>query len=116
MARKGITNNPKGRPKGIPNKTTTDLRRWVKSLLDDNREVFEADLKKLDSAQRLSIMEKLMQYCIPKQTQVDVKAQVAAEYAELERLLQSAPDAAVQAIADRVAEIQKLSNNETNQR
>ena len=109
MARKGITNNPKGRPKGIPNKTTTDLRQWVKSLLDDNRGVFEADLKNIDSAQRLNVLEKLMQYCIPKQTQVDAKAQVAAEYEQLERLLQCAPDDAVQRIADKVMELQKLS-------
>ena len=74
-------------------------------------QVFETDLKQLEPAQRLSIMEKLMQYCIPKQQAIDIAAQVSEEYRALEALLKNAPDEAVQRIADKVVELQKISKS-----
>ena len=109
--KKGHTNNPNGRPKGKPNKVTGELKTWVHELIDGNRETIKTDLQAIEPAQRLAILEKLMSYCIPKQQAIDVKAQVNAEYEALEKLLRSAPDAAVQRIADKVMELQKVSNN-----
>ena len=110
--KKGHTNNPNGRPKGTPNKVTGDLRQWINKLIDDNRVTFEKDLKELESAQRLSILEKLMQYCIPKQQTIDITEQVAAEYKALENLLLSAPDKAIDEIVKKIIELQKFKPNE----
>ena len=67
---KGKTNNPNGRPKGTPNKITADMRGWLTAVIDKNRKQMERDLKKLDPKDRLQILEKLMQYVIPKQQAV----------------------------------------------
>jgi len=64
--KKGKTNNAAGRPKGIPNKVTSDLREWTKRLIEDNREQLEDDLEALEPKERWAIVEKLMQYSIPK--------------------------------------------------
>ncbi len=67
---KGKTNNPNGRPKGTPNKITADMRGWLTAVIDKNRKQMEKDLKRLEPKDRLQILEKLMQYVIPKQQAV----------------------------------------------
>ena len=67
---KGKTNNPNGRPKGTPNKITADMRGWLTAVIDKNRKQTEKDLKRLEPKDRLQILEKLMQYVIPKQQAV----------------------------------------------
>ena len=64
---KGHTNNPNGRPKGKPNKVTGDVRRWLAELIDGNRSQIKKDLKALSPKDRLLVLEKLMQYVVPKQ-------------------------------------------------
>ena len=55
-----------GRQKGTPNKVTGDVRQWLSELIDSNRSQIEKDIKKLDPKDRLQILEKFMQYTIPK--------------------------------------------------
>lgn len=62
---KGHTNNPNGRPKGVPNKTTTDLRQWVNNFIDDNRQQIEKDWKCLEPRDRIFLFEKLLKYSLP---------------------------------------------------
>ena len=70
---KGKTNNPNGRPKGTPNKITADMRDWLSAVIDKNRKQMEKDLKRLEPKDRLQILEKLMQYVIPKQQAVSAE-------------------------------------------
>lgn len=64
--RKGQTNNPNGRPKGVPNKVTGSLRERIQSLIDDNWSTLQRDLKKLDPKDRLTLISGLLVYVVPK--------------------------------------------------
>lgn len=56
-----------GRKKGTPNKVTASLREWITELIDNERERMQSDLQKLEPKDRLMMLEKLMQYVLPKQ-------------------------------------------------
>jgi len=63
---KGRTNNPHGRPKGKPNKVTTNLRQWVQSVLNDSRGQFISDLAMLDPYERVKVFTQLLSYALPR--------------------------------------------------
>jgi len=67
----GKTNNPNGRPKGKPNRITGEMRGWIQQLINDNKDQLENDLKALEPKERWQIVERLMNYCTPKQSAVD---------------------------------------------
>ena len=46
---------------------TGDVRRWLAELIDGNRAQIKKDLKALSPKDRLLVLEKLMQYVVPKQ-------------------------------------------------
>ncbi|KAA6306962.1 hypothetical protein EZS27_041373 [termite gut metagenome] len=71
--KKGQTNNARGRPKGKPNKVTMETREWVSQLIDKNRKQLEKDLKGLEPKDRWAVIEKLMQYAVPKMQSVEAK-------------------------------------------
>lgn len=63
-----------GRAKGTPNKATKNMREWLTKLLAKNRRQIEQDLQALEPKDRIMLLEKLMQYVIPKQQ--NIKAEV----------------------------------------
>ncbi len=67
MAIKGFTNNPHGRPKGTPNKATKELRRTFQAFIENNIENLQADFDQLEPKDRFQVMEKLLQYVLPKE-------------------------------------------------
>ena len=62
---KGMTNNPNGRPKGIQNKSTNDLRQWVGEFIEGQREQIINDWKALEPKDRIVMFEKLMRFVLP---------------------------------------------------
>lgn len=68
---KGHTGNPNGRPKGTPNKLTSTVRSWIVELINDNREQIEKDLKSLKPVERLTFIERLLPYILPKVERAD---------------------------------------------
>lgn len=98
-----------GRAKGTPNKSTTSLKNWLSGVLNDNRNQFEKDLKSLDPDERIRVLSGLFNYVIPKQQSLSVEQQIQNETESLSRWLQDAPEEAIEGIARRVIELQKLN-------
>lgn len=74
---KGQSGNPKGRTKGKPNKVTKRIRDFVARLIDKNRELLMEDIVSLKPKDRLMIIERLLQYVIPKME--SQKAEISIE-------------------------------------
>jgi hypothetical protein len=68
-----MTNNKAGRPRGKPNKVTSDLRAWINELLNDNRQQIAKDIQLLEPHQRVMFFEKLLGYAVPKMQSVEAK-------------------------------------------
>lgn len=80
-----------GRQKGTPNKVTANVRDWLSELINKNRNQIESDLKRLDPKDRLQVLEKLLQYVLPKQQSV-------SEIVEFDKLTDDQLDALVNEI------------------
>lgn len=85
-----------GRKKGTPNRITKDVRVWLVDLVSKNRRQLERDLQELEPKDRVMMLEKLMQYVIPK------KQAIRAEISELS-------DEDITDVADRI--LTELRNN-----
>ena len=55
-----------GRTAGTPNAITSDLRAKINTIVENQIDSIEKDLKSLEPMQRLQIVEKLISYCVPK--------------------------------------------------
>ena len=75
MSRAKGTPKTGGRQAGTPNKVTETLKEFVINLLDDNREQIVEDIKTLRPKDRLAVLERFMQYAIPKQQAVSADVQ-----------------------------------------
>jgi hypothetical protein len=64
--KKGMTNNPDGRPKGSKNKSSETIREMVSTLITVNWKQIKLDIKELPPFERLAYIEKLLQYVTPK--------------------------------------------------
>lgn len=111
---KGMTNNPTGRKAGVSNKATTELKQWVKTLLETNQNQFSADLLQVDAKERLQVMTALLKYAIPTLQSVSVEAQIQAEYSELQKLLNNAPNEAIEAITQKILTLKNQTNETAN--
>jgi hypothetical protein len=63
---KGVTNNPYGRKKGIPNRSTAEMRDSIQAFVEHNLQKIQDDFDELDSVERLRILERFMQYIMPR--------------------------------------------------
>lgn len=101
-----------GRKKGTPNKSTSDLKNWLSGVLNDNRNQFEKDLKDLLPEERIKVLSGLFNYIIPKQQTLSVEEQIQFETESLSLWLEQAPEEAIDGIARRVLELQKLNSQD----
>ena len=62
-----------GRPKGIPNKTTTEIKEAFQMLLEDNLPTLQRDISSLEPKERVKFMLDLASFIIPKMKSVDLK-------------------------------------------
>ena len=103
-----------GRAKGTPNRATTDLRTWINEILTEGRTQFESDLMSLPPVERVKVYTKvyttLINYILPKQQAVSVEEQMAIEYRELVKFIETAPDEVADEIAQRVRYITERKN------
>lgn len=105
--KKGEVGNPKGRPKGTRNKRNADLAEWVKMLLQGMQAQVMSDLNELEPSERVKSYINLLGYAIPKQASITAQAKIETEFAALEKLLNEAPEEAVQKIALKVMQLQE---------
>lgn len=63
-----------GRVVGSQNKVTADLRNTIKKIIEDNIEQVSVDIASLSPKDRVAIIEKLLQYVIPKVQAVEFDA------------------------------------------
>ena len=59
--------------KGIPNKTTTEIREVFQLLLENNLEQLQADLDKMTSVERFRSIMSLCRFVLPTASTVEVK-------------------------------------------
>jgi len=78
-----------GRPKGTPNKITTELREWICNFIDSNKDQLQNDWEALEPKDRIVMFEKLLKYALPTLQAVQLET-------EFERL----PEDQLQAIID----------------
>ena len=62
---KGKTNNPNGRPKGKPNKTTEQLRNVFHSFIENNIDTLQKDLDSLEPKDRLMFIDRFQKIVLP---------------------------------------------------
>jgi hypothetical protein len=63
---KGYSGNLNGRPPGIPNKVTMQLREMITDFLENNFEQVKRDFKRLPPKERARLYVDLLQYGLPK--------------------------------------------------
>ena len=106
---KGQSGNPKGRPQGSTDKIKGALLDRIKGLIDANMEQFETDLAALTHRGRVEAMLKLMSFVVPRP---NMDEYVEQEARALTEILRKAPDDAIDRIAERVIELQKMRQDE----
>jgi hypothetical protein len=79
-----------GRKKGTPNKITTNVREAISSILDDYflTEKAKQDMNDLDPKDRVTFVEKLIAYIVPKLQSTTMEVAVEEKKTIEDRLLE----------------------------
>lgn len=72
--RKGVTNNPRGRPAGIPNKATVQFKEALNNLLDTAAPDMVKWLGEIDDPfKRFDVLSRFSEYIYPKLQRTELK-------------------------------------------
>jgi hypothetical protein len=63
---KGQTNNPDGRPKGVPNKVTQKTKGIIANIIKNDFNTLSEDIASLEPKERLEFFIKLLPFVIPR--------------------------------------------------
>jgi hypothetical protein len=98
-----------GRKAGTPNKITGTLKEFLSDLIDDNREQIKQDLESLSAKDRLQMIERFMQYIMPKQKEIEFSGTMTEDE---KYNLEDLPEDLLFEIADKIqdAHAKKLLN------
>lgn len=102
----GVSNNPKGRPRGSNSKQIAALRSMVMSLLEDGEERFKEALDNMNDTEYTRIYIQLMSFTVPKPIAQSPSEMLRAEREMFEKMLIDAPSRAVELISNRLYELQ----------
>jgi hypothetical protein len=77
--KKGESGNPNGRKKGIPNKSTAEIKEIITRIVGNQLEHIEKDLDKIrktDPAEAMRLSSKFIDYVLPKQTKMEIEGEL----------------------------------------
>ncbi len=104
-----------GRAMGTPNKTTGAVKSAISQIVEGyissngrtNKPTLAKDLESMQPGERAKLMAGLASYIVPKQQALTVEDQTRVEYDSLMEFLETAPESAINAIAEKVLEMQE---------
>lgn len=73
--KKGSTNNPNGRPKGVPNKVTKTVREGLKDLVQSEIKNLPKICKEMTPHERGVFFLKLLEFVVPKSNEETTEAE-----------------------------------------
>jgi hypothetical protein len=109
MFYKGQSGNPKGRPKGKPTRIKTDLAEKVAMLVNNNFVQLQQDIDALEPRERVKAILGLLQYVLPKIQATTEAERIAAEYEQLNKLIQSSSDCLIDEIYNRFEKVREYN-------
>jgi hypothetical protein len=77
--KKGESGNPNGRKKGVPNKSTAEIKEIITRIVGNQLEHIEKDLDKIrknDPAEAMRLSSKFIDYVLPKQTKMEIEGEL----------------------------------------
>lgn len=73
-----------GRKPGTPNKTTEEMREWIRSILE--KQDIIKDLAALDEEKRLKIIVELMEFVVPKPKIIEFSGEINAHNSQIKTI------------------------------